>query len=55
MFHCPLGTLVSGLVIALPMLSGGRSVRVRGKLMEFRGPLMRFVRHAAPFPLASAS
>jgi len=47
--------LVPRLVIALPMRRGGRSMRVRGKLMEFGGPLMRLIRHAAPYPLPSAS
>jgi hypothetical protein len=44
---------VSRLVIALPMPRGGRSVRVRGKLMEFCGPHMGFIRHVAGSPLSS--
>ena len=47
--------LVSRLVIALPMPRGGRSVRVRGKFMEFRGPYMGLIWHAARSPLSSVS
>jgi hypothetical protein len=45
MFHCLPGKLVSGEMIFLAMMNSGGTVRVRGLLVKFSGPLMRIVCH----------
>lgn len=46
MFRCLFGMFVSGLVITLPVLFGGSTVRVRGAFVEFSSPLVRVLRHS---------
>jgi hypothetical protein len=45
MFLRLFGMLVSGLVIAFPVVHGGRTVRVRGEFMKFSSSLVRVIWH----------
>jgi len=49
MFQCLLGMFVSGLVIFLPVVRGGCTVRVSGEFVEFRGSLVQVTGHSLSY------
>jgi len=46
MFQCLSGMLVSGLVIFLPVVRSGSTVRVCGEFVELSSSLVRVIRHS---------
>jgi len=48
MFQCLFGMFVSSLVIFLPVMRGGNTVRMCGKVVEFGSALVRVLWHSFP-------
>jgi hypothetical protein len=50
MFQCLFGMFMSGLVIFLPVVRGGSTVRVCGEFVELGRSLVRVIWHSVSYP-----